>query len=108
MTHVSEAVERDTWWRTVIGEGQAHVPSGEIPSIKHLHPLTVKPIYDAHKGTAVADVIAGLIFDLSISHERERYLIADLNERLAAAEKRAENAEARALIAAMQPGPGND
>jgi hypothetical protein len=90
----NDLIERETWWKTVIGEGQTHVPSGEVPSIKHLHPLTVKPIYDAHKGTAVADVIAGLIFNLSISREREEYLVADLTERRDAAEKRADEAAA--------------
>lgn len=74
----------DPWWQTVIG-GE-HKPSGEVASIKHLHPLMVKPIYEAHKGTAVADVIAGLLFNLSITQERERFLVEDANERRRAAE----------------------
>lgn len=65
--------EGDAWWKSVIGEG-AHVPSGEIPSIKNLHPAMVKPIYDAHKGTAVADVIAGLIFHLTVAFNRAECL----------------------------------
>jgi len=92
-------VEGDVWWKTVIGAGEAHKPSGELPSIKHLHPLTVKPIYEAHNGTAVADVIAGLIFNLSISHNREQYLVADANERAERAE--AERDEAIKHLTAM-------
>lgn len=73
------------WWEKVIGG--THEPSGEVRSIKHLHPAMVKPIYDAHKGTAVADVIAGLIFSLAITENREQFLVADANERRSKAEQ---------------------
>lgn len=74
------------WWKTVIGEGAKHKPSGEIRSIKHMHPLMVKPFYDAHKGDAIGDIIAGLIFNLEITQNRETFLVADANERRKAAE----------------------
>ena len=72
------------WWSAVIGG--THQPSGELPSIKHLHPAMVKPVYDAHKGTAVADVIAGLIFKLAITENREQFLVRHANERAEKAE----------------------
>lgn len=77
------------WWRAVIGDGE-YAPSGEVPSIKHLHPATVKPIYEAHKGTAVADVIAGLIFSRAITENREQFLVGCANGRAQAAEARAD------------------
>lgn len=75
------------WWKGVIGDG-SHQPSGEVRSIKHLHPAMVKPIYEANKGTAVADVIAGLIFLLAINQNREQFLVADANERRTEAERK--------------------
>jgi len=75
------------WWAGVIGDG-SHQPSGEVRSIKHLHPAMVKPIYEANKGTAVADVIAGLIFSLAITENREQFLVADANERRTEAERK--------------------
>lgn len=74
------------WWKGVIGD-VSHQPSGEVPSIKHMHPAMVKPIYDAHKGTAVADVIAGLIFSLAITQNREQFLVKHANDRAAQAER---------------------
>ena len=73
----------DTWWETVIGD--THTPSGEGISIKHLHPLTVKPFYEQHKGTAIADIIAGLIFEALITRNRERFLVEHANDRAATA-----------------------
>lgn len=84
------------WWKGVIGDG-SHQPSGEVRSIKHLHPAMVKPIYEANKGTAVADVIAGLIFLLAINQNREQFLVADANERRTEAERKL--AEAVGLLA---------
>ena len=78
--------EKGLWWTKVIGEGASHVPSGEIRSIKHLHPAMVQPIYEAHKGTAVADVIAGLVFHIAITENREQFLVADATERATKAE----------------------
>lgn len=75
------------WWKGVIGDG-SHQPSGEVRSIKHLHPAMVKPIYEANKGTAVADVIAGLIFSLAINQNREQFLVSDANERRTEAERK--------------------
>ncbi len=75
------------WWKGVVGDG-SHQPSGEVRSIKHLHPSMVKPIYEANKGTAVADVIAGLIFSLAITENREQFLVADANERRTEAERK--------------------
>lgn len=75
------------WWKGVIGDGP-YRPSGEVRSIKHLHPAMVKPIYEANKGTAVADVIAGLIFLLAINQNREQFLVADANERRTEAERK--------------------
>lgn len=99
------------WWKGVIGDGP-HQPSGEVRSIKHLHPAMVRPIYEANKGTAVADVIAGLIFSLSITQNREQFLVAYANERRAEAERKL--AEAVGLLrridrtyADMQDGNGN-
>lgn len=80
------------WWKGVIGDG-SHQPSGEVRSIKHLHPAMVKPIYEANKGTAVADVIAGLIFSLAITENREQFLVADANERRLEAERKLAEAE---------------
>ncbi len=77
------------WWKAVIGDGE-YTPSGEVPSIKHLHPAMVKPIYEANKGTAVADVIAGLIFSLAITENREQFLVGHANDRAQAAEARAD------------------
>lgn len=77
------------WWKAVIGDGE-YKPSGEVPSIKHLHPAMVKPVYDAHKGTAVADVIAGLIFSRAITENREQFLVGYANARATAAEARAD------------------
>lgn len=77
------------WWKAVIGDGE-YTPSGEVPSIKHLHPATVKPIYEAHKGTAVADVIAGLIFSRAITENREQFLVGYHTDRATAAEARAD------------------
>ena len=74
------------WWKGVIGDA-SHQPSGEIRSIKHMHPAMVKPIYDAHKGTAVADVIAGLIFSLAITQNREQFLVEYANDRATQAER---------------------
>lgn len=76
------------WWKAVIGDGE-YTPSGEVPSIKHLHPATVKPIFEAHKGSAVADVIAGLIFSRAITENREQFLVGQANDRATAAEARA-------------------
>lgn len=89
----------DVWWKTVIGE--THTPSGEGISIKHLHPLTVKPFYDQHKGTALGDIIAGLIFDASITRNREQFLVADAYERARTAEEAADRLleENRAFLA---------
>lgn len=78
--------ERGLWWTKVVGEGASHVPSGEVRSIKHLHPAMVQPIYEAHKGTAVADVIAGLVFHIAITENRERFLVADATDRRTKAE----------------------
>lgn len=80
------------WWKGVIGDGP-YRPSGEVRSIKHLHPAMVKPIYEANKGTAVADVIAGLIFLLAINQNREQFLVADANERRTEAERKLAEAE---------------
>lgn len=80
------------WWKGVIGDG-SHQPSGEVRSVKHLHPAMVKPIYEANKGTAVADVIAGLIFSLAINQNREQFLVADANERRTEAERKLAEAE---------------
>lgn len=77
------------WWKAVIGDGE-YTPSGEVPSIKHLHPAMVKPIYEAHKGTAVADVIAGLIFSRAITENREQFLVGYHTDRATAAEARAD------------------
>lgn len=77
------------WWKTVIGDDQ-YTPSGEVPSIKHLHPATVKPIFEAHKGSAVADVIAGLIFSRAITENREQFLVGYHTDRATAAEARAD------------------
>ena len=77
------------WWKAVIGDGE-YTPSGEVPSIKHLHPAMVKPIYEAHKGTAVADVIAGLIFSRAITENREQFLVRYHVDRATAAEARAD------------------
>ena len=89
----------DVWWKTVIGG--THTPSGEGISIKHLHPLTVKPFYDQRKGSALGDIIAGLIFDASITRNREQFLVADAYERTRAAEETAERLleENRAFLA---------
>lgn len=84
--------ENDTWWKTVIGD--THVPSGEV-SVKHLHPLTVKPIYEAHKGTVIADVIAGLIFEAALTRNREKFLVDDANTRSTDAEAKLVESEAR-------------
>jgi len=90
-----EALEAPgVWWKTVIGEGDAHQPSGEIRSIKHIHPLMVKPFYDAHKGDAIGDIIAGLIFNLEITQNRETFLVEDANERRKSAEDALEGREA--------------
>ncbi|MBU1606343.1 MAG: hypothetical protein KKD08_05985 [Alphaproteobacteria bacterium] len=96
------------WWKAVIGDG-GYTPSGEVPSIKHLHPAMVKPIYEANKGTAVADVIAGLIFSRAITENREQFLVTNANERAQAAEDRADRL-ADGITAAMlilTPEPGN-
>ena len=85
----SQIAGESIWWRAVIGDGE-YAPSGEVPSIKHLHPATVKPIYEAHKGTAVADVIAGLIFSRAITENREQFLVGCANGRAQAAEARAD------------------
>lgn len=95
--------EGDTWWKIVIGEGASHAPSGEI-SVKHLHPLAVKPIYEAHRGTAVADVIAGLIFKLAITQNREEFLVKDAAKRTEAAEERAEKLEGALAVVRMSRG----
>lgn len=91
--------EDDTWWKTVIG-GE-HQPSGEIASIRHMHPLMVKPFYDQHKGTAIGDIIAGLIFGAAITRNRERFLVNDANERRDRAE-----AEVERLTAALSKASG--
>ena len=96
------------WWKAVIGDGE-YTPSGEVPSIKHLHPAMVKPIYEANKGTAVADVIAGLIFSRAITENREQFLVTNANERAQAAEDRADRL-ADGITAAMlilTPEPGD-
>lgn len=77
------------WWKAVVGDGE-YTPSGEVPSIKHLHPATVKPIFEAHKGSAVADVIAGLIFSRAITENREQFLVGYHTDRATAAEARAD------------------
>lgn len=91
------------WWKAVIGDGE-YTPSGEVPSIKHLHPAMVKPIYEAHKGTAVADVIAGLIFSRAITENREQFLIGYHIDRATAAEARADRL-AKALEAVISYAP---
>jgi hypothetical protein len=50
----------DPFWTKVIGGEYPSTGTG-IP-VKHIHPAHVKPVFDAARGTAVADVIAGLLF----------------------------------------------
>lgn len=94
------------WWKGVIGDG-SHQPSGEVRSIKHLHPAMVKPIYEAHKGTAVADVIAGLVFSLAINQNREQFLVAHANDRATEAERKLAEAvgHGRKLLYLVDGGP---
>ncbi|MNT38387.1 hypothetical protein D3C72_1745760 [compost metagenome] len=72
-----------------------------------MHPAMVKPIYDAHKGTAVAGVIAGLIFSLAITQNREQFLVKYANDRAAQAERqRDELRKALEPFALLAPGYG--
>lgn len=85
--------ENDVWWKTVVGD--QHVPSGEKISVRHLHPMAVKPHYEAARGTAVGDVIAGLIFEAAITRNREKFLVDDLQARATAAEAEVERLKVR-------------
>jgi len=80
------------WWQEVVGD--EYQPSGRA-SVKHLHPLTVKPVFEEHKGTVVADVIAGLIFHMHIADNRAEFLSTYWRDKF-------DQAEAR-LAAAKEP-----
>lgn len=56
------------YWRDAIGS--AYVP---VKYSKHAswHPTTVKAELEAHRGEPVADVLAGMVFTLSINADRE-------------------------------------
>jgi len=85
--HLKNAVEQavanmesvDDFWKEVVGEAYTPVV---IKGIKHLGPRAVKPVFEEHRGTAVADVIVGLIFAQSIALNREKLLMECANERL--------------------------
>lgn len=71
------------YWADAIGGTYRPVHYGKHTS---WHPMTVKAELAKHKDEPVADVLVGLVFSLTINREREKFLLADANERIAALE----------------------
>jgi hypothetical protein len=61
----------DYWADAIGGEYSPAVLTG----LRHLHPLTVKEHFEAVRGTAAADIIAGLIFANQIARNRAQWFI---------------------------------
>lgn len=78
----------DPFWTKVIGG--TYKPSGSGIPIKHIHPAHVKPVFDEHKGTIVADVIAALLFRgmMAWNNTRHAWKAAERAEEALAAETR--------------------
>lgn len=111
-----EAAERERlsdeeirdFWQEVIGGGP-YTPV-VLKSARHIHPGQVKPVFEAHAGTAVADVIAGLIFAMNVAANRSQFMgdhMLSVSARAEAAEKReaalrVERDEALALVEVMR------
>lgn len=86
----ARSYEAHDWWKAVIGG--KYQPSGAIPSIKHLHPTTLKEVFDRHAGTEVADVICALLFKMTITENREQFLTEFERERANKAEAQRDEA----------------
>jgi len=56
------------YWRAVFGD-DSYTPA-VLRNVKHMHPTTVKDVFERVKGTDVADVIVGLIFSCQIANNR--------------------------------------
>jgi len=50
----------DPFWAMLVGG--TYEAAGQGVSVRHLHPLHAKPVFDSVRGTPVADVMAGLLF----------------------------------------------
>lgn len=61
----------DYWADAIGGEYSPAVLTG----LRHLHPLAVKEHFEAVRGTAAADIIAGLIFANQIARNRAHWFI---------------------------------
>lgn len=72
--HSAGGVDLPNYWRAVIGD--QYTPA-VLRNVKHMHPTTVKEVFDRHVGTDVADVIAGLIFKLQIADNRLEFFIQE-------------------------------
>lgn len=66
----AEEVELPNYWRAVVGD--TYKPA-VLRNVKHMHPATVKEVFDRYAGTDVADVIAGLIFKNQIANNRSEF-----------------------------------
>lgn len=66
----AEEVELPNYWRAVVGD--TYKPA-VLRNVKHMHPTTVKEVFDRYAGTDVADVIAGLIFKNQIANNRSEF-----------------------------------
>jgi hypothetical protein len=67
-------VDLPNYWRAVIGD--QYTPA-VLRNVRHMHPATVKEVFDRHLGTDVADVIAGLIFNHQIAENRAEFFIQE-------------------------------
>lgn len=77
----AEEVELPNYWRAVVGD--SYKPA-VLRNVKHMHPTTVKEVFDRYAGTDVADVIAGLIFKNQIANNRSEFFAEEYAKATAA------------------------